>query len=123
MMTRRMHYRSRVLADYVINIVFLQQQAERGLLLGYDPVYSALLVKATLLDPTSVSTTTWSTATSGAVDMLTTPKQQPHKRELPSTFEGTNKIKHWYQKDKTLDQTQRSSTTTTRSRITRSRTR
>eukprot|EP00971_Amphidinium_carterae_P020455 402951-Amphidinium_carterae.5 len=41
----------------------VQQQAKQGILPGYDPVYSALLVKPTFLDPTGVSTTTWSTLT------------------------------------------------------------
>eukprot|EP00971_Amphidinium_carterae_P028575 562616-Amphidinium_carterae.1 len=64
----------------------VQQQAEHGLVPGYDPVYSALLVKPTFLDPTSMSTTTWFTSTrcSSDINMLTVPKQQPHRRELPS---------------------------------------
>eukprot|EP00971_Amphidinium_carterae_P092753 1836725-Amphidinium_carterae.1 len=68
----------------------VQQQTKNGLVPGYHPVYSALLVKPTFLDPTSMSTTTWSTSTrrSSNINMLTTPKQQPHKRDLPSTFEG-----------------------------------
>eukprot|EP00971_Amphidinium_carterae_P309109 6142490-Amphidinium_carterae.1 len=126
----------------------VQQQAERGRLPGYDLVYSALLVKPTLLDPTSVNTTTWSTSTrcSGAISMLTTPKQQPHKREIPSTFEGnkqdqtlgpTTTFKNWASEVQiymsledhnlstimdTVKTQRRSSTTKTRSKRTRSRT-
>eukprot|EP00971_Amphidinium_carterae_P297657 5913815-Amphidinium_carterae.1 len=68
----------------------VQQQAEHRRVPGYDPVNAALLVKSTLLDPTSVSTTTWSTSTrcSGDINMLTVPKQQPHRRKLPFVFEG-----------------------------------
>eukprot|EP00971_Amphidinium_carterae_P300673 5974238-Amphidinium_carterae.1 len=38
------------------------------------------------MDPTSGSITTWSTG--GYINMLSVPKQQSHKRELPSVFEG-----------------------------------
>eukprot|EP00971_Amphidinium_carterae_P304480 6050506-Amphidinium_carterae.1 len=63
----------------------VQQQTEHGLVPGYDPGYSTLLAKPTLLDPTNVSTTTWSTLTrcSSDINMLTVPKQQPHRRDLP----------------------------------------
>eukprot|EP00971_Amphidinium_carterae_P350406 6491525-Amphidinium_carterae.1 len=68
----------------------VQHQAEQGLLPGHDCVNSALLVKPTFLDPTSGSSMTWSTLTrcSSDINMLTTPKQQPHKRELHPVFEG-----------------------------------
>eukprot|EP00971_Amphidinium_carterae_P089161 1764536-Amphidinium_carterae.1 len=67
----------------------VRQEAEQGLLPGYDFVYSALLVKPTRLDPTSVSTTTWSTSTRciSDINMLTTPKQHLLYSK------GTNKIK------------------------------
>eukprot|EP00971_Amphidinium_carterae_P232711 4618280-Amphidinium_carterae.1 len=67
------------------------QQAElKPLLLNHNQVYSALIVKPTYLDPTSGSTTTWSTSTKsrGYINMLSVPKQQSHKREVPALFEG-----------------------------------
>eukprot|EP00971_Amphidinium_carterae_P181729 3605619-Amphidinium_carterae.1 len=68
----------------------VQQQAEREHLLCYDQVYSAPLVKPTLLDPTSGSTTTWPTPTRCRcyINMLFVLKQQTRKRELPSVLEG-----------------------------------
>eukprot|EP00971_Amphidinium_carterae_P207647 4120350-Amphidinium_carterae.1 len=120
-MTQTLLFYSRVLADYVIHMVYkmtlqfrmvaervhrlrsehhqgplpellheVQQQAEQGLLLGYNLVLSALLVKPTFLDPTCVSTTTRSTSTRciSDINMSATPKQQPHRRDLPSVFKG-----------------------------------
>eukprot|EP00971_Amphidinium_carterae_P054648 1076540-Amphidinium_carterae.1 len=64
----------------------VHQQKQLGRVPSNDPVYSALLVKPSLLDPTSVSTTTWSTSTRcrSDINMFTFPKQQPHRRELPT---------------------------------------
>eukprot|EP00971_Amphidinium_carterae_P265443 5265833-Amphidinium_carterae.1 len=68
----------------------VQQIAERELLPCYDQVNSALLVNPTYLDRTSGSTTTWPTSTRSRndINMLSILKQQSHKRELPSVFEG-----------------------------------
>eukprot|EP00971_Amphidinium_carterae_P151645 3005963-Amphidinium_carterae.1 len=68
----------------------VHQQEQLGRVPSNYPVYSALLVKPTRLDPTSVSITTWSTSTRcrSDINMLTIPKQQPHRRELPTVFEG-----------------------------------
>eukprot|EP00971_Amphidinium_carterae_P069732 1379832-Amphidinium_carterae.1 len=54
-----------------------------------QPVNSAFVVEPTFLDPTNVSTTSVSTPTrcSDDISMLTIPKQQSHKRGLPSIFE------------------------------------
>eukprot|EP00971_Amphidinium_carterae_P233154 4627883-Amphidinium_carterae.1 len=62
----------------------VQRVAEQGLPCHYR-VNSALLAKPTYLDPTSASTTTWST---GSINMLSLPKQTSHKRDLLATFEG-----------------------------------
>eukprot|EP00971_Amphidinium_carterae_P217684 4321076-Amphidinium_carterae.1 len=68
----------------------VHQQAELGQVPSDNFVYSALLVKPTFLDPTSWSTMTWSTSTRcrSDINMLTVPKQQPHRRDLPTVFEG-----------------------------------
>eukprot|EP00971_Amphidinium_carterae_P018518 365384-Amphidinium_carterae.1 len=68
----------------------VQQQTERERLPCYNQVYSALLVKPTLLDPTRMNTTTWPTSTkrSSDINMLAVPKQPSHRRELHSLFEG-----------------------------------
>eukprot|EP00971_Amphidinium_carterae_P000660 13053-Amphidinium_carterae.1 len=52
-------------------------------------VNSALRVTP-ILDPHSGSTMTWSTSTRcrSDINMLTVPKQRPHRRELPIVFEG-----------------------------------
>eukprot|EP00971_Amphidinium_carterae_P129654 2568268-Amphidinium_carterae.1 len=56
------------------------------------PVNSTLLVTP-ILDPTSVSTMTWSTSTrcTNDISMLTVPQQQPHRRELPTQQAGSTK--------------------------------
>eukprot|EP00971_Amphidinium_carterae_P297601 5912642-Amphidinium_carterae.1 len=59
-----------------------QRLAERKSLPCHYRVNSALLVKPTYLDPTSGSIMTWSTG--GYINMFPVPKQQSHKRELPS---------------------------------------
>eukprot|EP00971_Amphidinium_carterae_P006729 132699-Amphidinium_carterae.1 len=77
----------------LLHEVEVQQQAERELLPGYDFVYSALLVKPTLLDPTSVSATTWYTSTrcSSDINMLTTPKQQQEQKQQQQKQKQHNK--------------------------------
>eukprot|EP00971_Amphidinium_carterae_P298997 5940048-Amphidinium_carterae.1 len=102
-----------VLAEYFVNIVYnimtkfrmvaermhqlraepihqVHQQAEVGQVPSDDLVYSALLVKPSFLDPTSGSTLTRSTSTRcrSYINMLTVPKQQPHRRDLPTVFDG-----------------------------------
>eukprot|EP00971_Amphidinium_carterae_P050062 986746-Amphidinium_carterae.1 len=54
--------------------------AEQGLHL-HNQVNSALPTGPTYLDPTSVSTTTWTTE---SINMLSLPKQTSHKRDLPN---------------------------------------
>eukprot|EP00971_Amphidinium_carterae_P041919 823730-Amphidinium_carterae.1 len=64
------------------------REAEQGLHCKYR-VNSALLVEPTYMDPTSGSTTTWST---GSINMLSSPKQTSHKRDLPAMFEGISRM-------------------------------
>eukprot|EP00971_Amphidinium_carterae_P086326 1708471-Amphidinium_carterae.1 len=52
-----------------------------GLTLLLPSHLSTILVKPTYLDPTSVRTMTWST---GSINMFFIPKQQSHKRNLPT---------------------------------------
>eukprot|EP00971_Amphidinium_carterae_P014159 279129-Amphidinium_carterae.1 len=61
-----------------------QRVAEQESLPCHYRVNSALLVKPAYLDPTSGSTTTWSTRPMDGsyINMLYVPKQQSHKREL-----------------------------------------
>eukprot|EP00971_Amphidinium_carterae_P133758 2649659-Amphidinium_carterae.1 len=57
----------------------------------YEFVYSALRVTPTHLEPRNegtTTTTTTSTTRVSDINMLTTPKQTTHKRELPTIFEG-----------------------------------
>eukprot|EP00971_Amphidinium_carterae_P208874 4143912-Amphidinium_carterae.1 len=67
---------------YIDSFILHRSQQQAG------PVSSAFIVEPTLLDPINVSTT--STRCSD-INMLTIPKQQPPKRELPSVFEGNKR--------------------------------